>query len=56
MMKRILTLVLAVAAAQSSATAHSPAHIEKPEQDTCESIEQHLTQWMRHQTDLIIPD
>tara|TARA_B110000858_G_scaffold71414_1_gene82877 strand:+ start:54 stop:668 length:615 start_codon:yes stop_codon:yes gene_type:complete len=34
----------------------SPAHIDKPEQDTCKSIEQHLTQWMRHQTDLIIPD
>ena len=34
----------------------SPAHIEKPEQKTCESIEQHLTEWMRNQTDLIIPD
>ncbi len=34
----------------------SPAHIDKPEQDICESIEQHLTQWMRHQTDLSIPD
>jgi hypothetical protein len=34
----------------------SPAHIDKPEQKTCESIEQHLTEWMRNQTDLIIPD
>jgi recombinational DNA repair protein (RecF pathway) len=34
----------------------TPAHIDKPEQNTCERIEQHLTQWMRHQTDLIIPD
>lgn len=34
----------------------SPAHIDKAEQKTCESIEQDLTQWMRHQTDLIIPD
>lgn len=34
----------------------SPAHIDKPEQNTCKLIEQHLTQWMRHQTDLIIPD
>ena len=34
----------------------SPAHIDKPEQKTCESIEQHLTEWMRSQTDLIIPD
>ena len=34
----------------------SPAQIDKAEQKTCESIEQDLTQWMRHQTDLIIPD
>ncbi len=34
----------------------SPVHIGKPEQNTCERIEEHLTQWMRHQTDLIIPD
>ena len=34
----------------------SPPHIDKTEQDICESIEHHLTQWMRHQTDLIIPD
>jgi recombinational DNA repair protein (RecF pathway) len=34
----------------------SPAHIDKPEQKTCESIEQNLTEWMRNQTDLIIPD
>lgn len=34
----------------------TPAHIDKSEQNTCERIEQHLTQWMRHQTDLIIPD
>ncbi len=34
----------------------SPAHIDKPEQNTCKLIEQHLTHWMRHQTDLIIPD
>ena len=34
----------------------SPTHIDKAEQKTCESIEQDLTQWMRHQTDLIIPD
>ena len=34
----------------------SPAHIGKPEQNACEHIEQDLTQWMRHQTDLIIPD
>ena len=34
----------------------SPAHIDKAEQKTCESIEQDLIQWMRHQTDLIIPD
>ena len=34
----------------------SPVHIGKPEQNACEHIEKHLTQWMRHQTDLIIPD
>lgn len=34
----------------------SPAQIDKPERDTCERIEQHLTQWMRHHTDLIVPD
>ena len=34
----------------------SPVHIDKPEQNTCERIKEHLTQWMRHQTDLIIPD
>ena len=34
----------------------SPLHIGKPQQKTCEPIEEHLTQWMRHQTDLIIPD
>ena len=34
----------------------SPVHIGKPEQNTCKRIEEHLTQWMRHQTDLIIPD
>ena len=34
----------------------SPAHIDKAEQKTCESIEQDLIQWMRHQTDLIVPD
>ena len=34
----------------------SPVHIGKAEQNTCERIEEHLTQWMRHQTDLIIPD
>ena len=34
----------------------SPAHIDEPEQNTCERIEQQLTQWMHHQTDLIIPD
>ena len=34
----------------------SPVHIGKPEQKTCKRIEEHLTQWMRHQTDLIIPD
>lgn len=34
----------------------SPSHIEKPERNTCECIEQHLTQWMRQQTDWIVPD
>ena len=34
----------------------SPAHIDKSEQHTCKRIEQHLTQWMRLQTDLIIED
>ena len=34
----------------------SPVHIGKPEQKTCEHIKQNLTDWMRHQTDLIIPD
>ncbi|MEC8209652.1 MAG: hypothetical protein VX372_01825 [Verrucomicrobiota bacterium] len=34
----------------------SPVHIGKLEQKTCEHIEQNLTDWMRHQTDLIIPD
>jgi recombinational DNA repair protein (RecF pathway) len=36
--------------------APSPAKLEKTERETCERIEQHLTLWMRHHTDLIVPD
>lgn len=35
----------------------SPTQINSSsEKAICERIEQHLTQWMRHQTDLIVPD
>lgn len=34
----------------------APTMIEPAVRETCERIEQHLTQWMRHQTDLIVPD
>jgi len=33
-----------------------PSRLEPAERATCERIEQHLTLWMRHHTDLIVPD
>ncbi len=36
--------------------APSPARLEAAEKESCERIEQHLTLWMRHHTDLIVPD
>lgn len=33
----------------------APVHTEKAKRDLCERIEQHLTLWMRHHTDLIVP-
>jgi len=43
-------------AAKRILRAPSPAQIETTERETCERIEQHLTLWMRHHTDLIVPD
>jgi len=37
-------------------SAPSPAQSEKAEKEACERIEEHLTHWMRHHTDLIVPD
>lgn len=34
----------------------APTAINAAERETCERIEQHLTHWMRHHTDLIVPD
>jgi recombinational DNA repair protein (RecF pathway) len=34
----------------------APLQIDDDTREACERIEQHLTHWMRHQTDLIIPD
>jgi len=34
----------------------APAVTDAAERETCERIEQHLTRWMRHQTDWIVPD
>jgi hypothetical protein len=34
----------------------APLQIDGDTREACERIEQHLTHWMRHQTDLIIPD
>ena len=36
--------------------APSPTKLTTADKETCERIEQHLTQWMRQQTDLIVPD
>jgi recombinational DNA repair protein (RecF pathway) len=34
----------------------APDRLERPERETCERIEAHLTRWMHHNTDLILPD
>jgi recombinational DNA repair protein (RecF pathway) len=34
----------------------APARLEKSAIESCERIEKHLTLWMRHHTDLIVPD
>ncbi len=34
----------------------APTQIDGAGRELCERIEQQLTQWMRHQTDLIVPD
>lgn len=34
----------------------APVQNNREARKTCESIEQHLTKWMRQQTDLIVPD
>jgi hypothetical protein len=34
----------------------SPDKTEPTARETCERIEQHLTLWMRHHTDLIVPN
>lgn len=36
--------------------APAPTRLETAERQTCERIEQHLSLWMRHHTDLIVPD
>jgi recombinational DNA repair protein (RecF pathway) len=35
--------------------APAPAQLERAEKSACEQIEQHLTLWMRHNTELILP-
>jgi recombinational DNA repair protein (RecF pathway) len=35
--------------------APAPAKIDSAEREICERLEHHLIQWMRHQTDLIVP-
>ena len=42
--------------AQRILKAPAPTRIDAAERETCERIEQHLSQWMRYETDLIIPD
>jgi recombinational DNA repair protein (RecF pathway) len=34
----------------------APKQTDRAERATCENIEQHLTRWMRHQTELIVPN
>lgn len=45
-----------IASAKSFLQASAPTRIETDERKLCERINEHLIQWMRHHTDLIVPD
>lgn len=44
------------AAAKRFLQTAAPNRIDLNERNSCERIEQHLTEWMRQQTDLVMPD